>query len=349
MKCQNCGHNNQPNDTTCSRCGQPLSASIEQMDIDALYAPSVSLVGEEGKTALYVPTEEKSRDNSSISPDVSKTVVKSVVPIAAAQTIVKAPQQDTPKVPVAADVSDVSKTIVKSVDPVAAAKTIVKAPVLETPAAPTVVNVPEPEISAAPTVVAPVPIETANKTVCQTLITCPHCGFYPVLSSSNLCPSCKKPLEEKEVIKEEVKEIPKEEPVSVENIYEKTENEQGVEPQGTICRPFYLSESDDLAKTKKDTILPSFKLTLLPEEGEQISSVTQQYDNGKAILNRDNTEPGNMSITSKEQAEVKYEDGSWYIENRSMAKSTYIIVERKMELQSGDIIILGNRRFRFDV
>lgn len=326
MKCQNCGHNNQSKDTTCARCGQPLSASIEHMDIDALYAPSVSLLGDEGKTALYVPSEEKSRDNNSISPDVSKTVVKSDAPVAAAQTIIKAPVQETPVAP-----------------------TVVNVPEPEIPVAPTVVNVPEPEIPAAPTVVAPVPMEPANKTVCQTLVTCPHCGFYPVLSSSNLCPSCNKPLEEKEVVKEEVEEKTKDEPVTVENIYKKKENEQSVEQQGTICRPFYLSESGDLSKTKKDTILPSFKLTLLPEEGEQLSSVTQQFENGKAILNRDNTEPGNMSITSKEQAEIKHEDGKWYIENRSATKSTYIIVEHKMALQPGDIIILGNRRFKFDV
>ena len=371
MKCENCGHNNQPYETKCARCGQPLSGIVEPTDIDALYAPVSSAVGDEGKTALYVASEEKPQENNPA--PASKTIVKPSSPVAA-QTIVKKPTEVPPIVseasktivkavdPVVSEasktivkavepvVSEASKTVVKAVEPVVseASKTVIKAIAQETPAK-TIVREPIQEVPAAPTVIEPVQIETANKTVCQTIITCPYCGFYPVLSSSDVCPGCKKQLAQNQK-KEEVKEETKENvPNTIDNIYQKTGETSVQDQQGTICRPFYLSDSEELAKTKKDSVAPSFKLTLLPEEGEEVSSTTQQFDNGKAILNRSNTEPDNMSITSKEQAEIKYENGSWYIENRSKAKSTYIVVERKVKLQPGDIIILGNRRFKFDV
>ena len=338
MKCQNCGHNNHPDDIRCARCGQPLNETIEQMDIDALYAPATSPVSDESKTALYISSEEQPSENNSVLPEASQTMVKSAAPIAAAQTIVKVPEKET----IAA--------------PIAAAQTIVKVPEKDMHANPEaaqpVVKAPEPEIPLAPTVVEPVQIEKAKKTVCQTIVTCQYCNFYPILSSAIVCPQCNKPLVLDSASMNKPEDMPekqKEEPEALENLYPQKEDVQGKEPQGTICRPFYLKDSEELGKTKKDTVPPSFKLTTLPEEYEQISPVTQQFDNGSAILNRDNTEPGNMSITSKEQAEVKYEDGNWYIENRSKAKSTYLIVERKVELQSGDIIILGNRRFKFEV
>ena len=65
------------------------------------------------------------------------------------------------------------------------------------------------------------------------------------------------------------------------------------------------------------------------------------------MLNRANTDPNNQSITSKEQAVLTFEDGAWYLEDRSDQKTTYVHAGRKTRLESGDIIILGNRRFEF--
>lgn len=69
---------------------------------------------------------------------------------------------------------------------------------------------------------------------------------------------------------------------------------------------------------------------------------------GEAItLNRANTDPNNQSITSKAQAKLTYENGAWFIEDQSVQQTTYIHAGRKTKLESGDIIILGNRRFEF--
>jgi hypothetical protein len=67
-----------------------------------------------------------------------------------------------------------------------------------------------------------------------------------------------------------------------------------------------------------------------------------------ASLNRDNLEPDNFTITSKVQAEIKLVDGQWYIENKSLLKTTYIQVLTPIKLNKGDIIIMGNTRFLFE-
>lgn len=82
-------------------------------------------------------------------------------------------------------------------------------------------------------------------------------------------------------------------------------------------------------------------------ENEGIEYNPLSYSGETIILNRANTDPNNQSITSKEQAELTYNNGSWFIEDKSGQKTTYIHAGRKTKLESGDIIILGNRRFEF--
>ena len=55
-----------------------------------------------------------------------------------------------------------------------------------------------------------------------------------------------------------------------------------------------------------------------------------------------------MTITSKEQAALTYENKKWYLQDRSEQKTTFVYTTEKIELKPGDIIVLGNRRFEFD-
>lgn len=90
-------------------------------------------------------------------------------------------------------------------------------------------------------------------------------------------------------------------------------------------------------------------LIVVPEEDEEQQPEASRYEGPEVVLNRSNTEPDNLTITSKEQAVLSFEDGKWYIENRSEMQSTLIVANRKIELQEGDIVLLGDRRFRFGV
>lgn len=93
---------------------------------------------------------------------------------------------------------------------------------------------------------------------------------------------------------------------------------------------------------------PAFTLTLIPDEGEQIDSEVIEYEGKNIVLNRANTEKTNHTITSREQAVINNEEGRWYIENHSEMCSTYFEVNRRIELFNGDIIMLGDRRFKFE-
>ena len=81
--------------------------------------------------------------------------------------------------------------------------------------------------------------------------------------------------------------------------------------------------------------------------GEDVNYNPITYSGDTIILNRANTDANNNSITSREQAILTCEDGEWYIENRSDLKTTFLRVNGRVKLTSGDIIVLGNREFEF--
>ena len=73
-----------------------------------------------------------------------------------------------------------------------------------------------------------------------------------------------------------------------------------------------------------------------------------EYEGKSIILNRENTEVSNRTITSKEQAEIVFEDGHWYLLDRSELRTTFIQANRKIDIIPDDIIVLGDRRFKFE-
>lgn len=80
-------------------------------------------------------------------------------------------------------------------------------------------------------------------------------------------------------------------------------------------------------------------------ENTQYNAIS--YSGERIVLNRANTDPNNQSITSHEQAVLTHDGKDWYIEDMSEQHSTMLRVSRKMKLQSGDVIALGNRLFEF--
>lgn len=92
---------------------------------------------------------------------------------------------------------------------------------------------------------------------------------------------------------------------------------------------------------------PTFILKPLKRMEERHEFEEQEYEGKEVTLNRDNTEPGNPSITSRQQAVITNEEGHWYIEDRSDLKTTFVQAGQKIELHDGDIILLGNRLFEF--
>lgn len=110
----------------------------------------------------------------------------------------------------------------------------------------------------------------------------------------------------------------------------------------------YPTTDKNIAETKPEDITPHCSLTIIPEENENIPSEKMEYEGKSIILNRENTEVSNRTITSKEQAEIVFEDGHWYLLDRSELRTTFIQANRKIEIIPDDIIVLGDRRFKFE-
>ena len=148
---------------------------------------------------------------------------------------------------------------------------------------------------------------------------CPKCG-YPIREGDQSCPNC-------------------------------NHSANAESPRQQTRRDFNPSEKKKTGGTipwwEMAGNAPACTLTILPRENEKINQTELNFNGDEIILTRDNTEPNNQTITSGEQAMLTYENNKWYIQDKSSLKTTYIHAGEKREIQSGDVIVLGSRRFEF--
>lgn len=91
-----------------------------------------------------------------------------------------------------------------------------------------------------------------------------------------------------------------------------------------------------------------FKLVPISEDTGMQEGCELSYEGNEVVLNRENTDPKNTTITSQKQACVTFENGKWCIEDQSEYKTTFVQAVRKTELHQGDLILLGNQLYRFE-
>lgn len=142
--------------------------------------------------------------------------------------------------------------------------------------------------------------------------TCPKCGYN--LDGEDICPCCGTSITSTV------------EPVAVGD-FKKT------------IRP-----NHNLRFNKEKSV--GFRLVKLSESGQTLDVI--QFKEAEVALNRDNTDSSNKTITSQTQAIVKNEGDKWMIMDQSELCSTYVQASRPIELQSGDLILLGDQIFRFE-
>ena len=237
-----------------------------------------------------------------------------------------------------------------------------------------------------PTRVAHGPVQQdqmLKSTVVQAPTGCPHCG-YPVMGSFTSCPNCGAEIAPKpttiqnsatplsaEPVPAAVPEAAPVVPpvtVSVTPAVKAGLADLGIDEQLKCdkCGAEVSVEFSFCPKCGERIHLPTIRairhkptpppeppkpkcyLTLIPEEEEQTKPVRKDYEGDSIILTRENTEANNRTITSKEQAELIFEDGKWFVFNKSELGSTYLEAGRKLELQQGDVIVMGDRRFKFE-
>ena len=245
---------------------------------------------------------------------------------------------------------------------------------------PTVVSTQQAEPAPRPTRIIGSPMQPEPQmkaTVAQAPRNCPHCG-YPVIGDFTSCPNCGSSIAsapKPTVIQRPGQEVPAPAPVmeapqtplksrTIANElsdlgFDETVKCDRCGTEVSIDFTFCPKCGDRIhlptvrAIRHKPTPAPEppkphCRLTMIPEEDEQIEPVTNDYEGASIILTRGNTEANNRTITSKEQAELICEDGKWFVLNKSELGSTYLEASRKIELQQGDIIVLGDRRFKFE-
>lgn len=144
---------------------------------------------------------------------------------------------------------------------------------------------------------------------------CKNCG-YPLNPQATTCPRCNE-----QVSSDSKSSLSSKNPLS-----------------GTV-KPDYMAER---------VADPKFSLQAIGKENEAEFPDTTHIGQ-KVVLNRANLEPDNLTITSGEQAEIFQEDGKWYIIDHSAMKTTFKYVSEPMVLNSGDVILLGNRKFKFEL
>ena len=194
-----------------------------------------------------------------------------------------------------------------------------------------------------------------NATVAQAPKNCPHCG-YPVVGNFTSCPNCGASFGAAQTAIQN----------ALERKPETMELDIAEEVKCDKCGTMVSIDFSFCPKCGERIHLPTVRairhkpapapeppkpkchLTIIPEEGEITEVFTNDYEGDSIILNRENTEQNNRTITSKEQAELICEDGKWFVINRSELGSTYLEANRKLAIEPGDVIVLGDRRFKFE-
>jgi hypothetical protein len=74
-----------------------------------------------------------------------------------------------------------------------------------------------------------------------------------------------------------------------------------------------------------------------------------EYQGEYVELNRENLEEENNTITGKLQAIVEFKDGKWFLTDKSRLNTTFIHPSVPTELKPGDIILFGDRQFKFEI
>lgn len=154
---------------------------------------------------------------------------------------------------------------------------------------------------------------------------CPKCG-YPIRDHVRQCPNCNYDLIPilNNADNTHYRSTRMENPIREKNV------------KGTI-NPYMESAAPE----------PGFILTPVKRINEKKDLCDLEYVGSEVALTRENTEPENGSITSQIQALLTFSNGNWNIEDKSEQGTTFIKASKKIELNDGDIILLGNRLFKF--
>lgn len=99
---------------------------------------------------------------------------------------------------------------------------------------------------------------------------------------------------------------------------------------------------------RKDAKEGAFSLTPISEDTGEPEGEPIQFEGDVVSLSRENTDPKNKTITSKEQARIVRENGAWSIQDSSDYKTTFVQAREQIGLKPGTLILLGSQLYEFN-
>lgn len=181
------------------------------------------------------------------------------------------------------------------------------------------------------------PLGTSSEATPGRQKVCPKCG-YPLRPDADKCPNCKFQIAAPKPV-EDVKRPAAPSAPGLSRRPTVVGNQTGFPEQPRAMRG---TVNPYLAGFQ-----PEFTLTPVARDTEVVKPEAHSYTGDSVVLNRDNTDPSNPSITSREQAVITRKGDKWYITDRSTLKTTFVQASGEIELHPGDQILLGNRLFIF--
>lgn len=104
-------------------------------------------------------------------------------------------------------------------------------------------------------------------------------------------------------------------------------------------------EDNNQSEAVWNIVESEFKIGLCDKNGE--ISNAKAYTTDDIVLGREELCPDNNNI-SRQHIHITNEDGHWYIEDVSSTHQTFLIVKKKTPIENGDVLVLGNKFFRFE-
>ncbi len=172
----------------------------------------------------------------------------------------------------------------------------------------------------------PTPPAGGQSTAAGNVAKCPACGFYPLrneVSASHPCPNCGNAGDVNAAASQQAPQ-----PAAASHQMQKA---------STANKTMRLGDLSPEEEAK-----PEFKLT------EERSQAPKEFSGAEVSVNRDNLDAGNMSISGQEHASFVFEDGKWYLNDKSSNGATFVQVQGKVELTNGTKILMGNRIYTFE-
>jgi hypothetical protein len=137
-----------------------------------------------------------------------------------------------------------------------------------------------------------------------------HCPHchYDFYSESKECPNCHKPLGQNPKVEQRMETI---------NPYEKEQKRARI------------------------------RLVAIKREGEVTERVIK-LSGEQITLNREMLDPDNETISSEGHAKLEKKEGVWMLSDCSKHKTTFVKVRGAVKIGPGDMILIGDRMFRFE-